>query len=360
MNEVIEYGITDAALAELKGKYSNVPDVSTKKGYALAKAGISEVRTLRTSVEKKRKELKADALDYGRKVDAAAKKITDALLAIEAPMKDAKKAIDDEQVRIEEEARQAEINRIEEIQGRIADIHKFGEGLLNANSELIQKSIDALNNTVISEKYFGEYCEAAEDAIKATQEILISALNERKAFEDQQAENERVRKEQEAEAKRLAEQQAEIDRQKQADADKRRAEQEEARKKQEEAQAEIDRQREEVEAEKRKQQQAKLDAEREEAEKIKAEKEKLEREKSEKEAAEKQAELEKQEHARIEAMKPDIEKITDFAASMVSLSMPLIADAECRGILTEFIDDVNDAHEILISRIDKISESKAA
>lgn len=104
----------------------------------------------------------------------------------------------------------------------------------------------------------------------------------------------------------------------------------------------------------------KLAAERAEAEKVKAEKDRLEREAREKQEAEDRAKLEEQERQRIESMRPDIEKITDFAESMVSMVAPLVADDQCQAIVDKFVSAVNDAYESLIESVDALKKSKAA
>jgi len=367
MKEVIEYGVTEAALAELKGKYAKVPDAGTKEGYALCKAGIAEIRPLRTSVEKRRKELKADALAYGRKVDDLAKTITNALVAIEQPMKDAKQVVDDEVKRIEEEKRQAEIKRIENIQSRIVEIKSFGDGLLNADSKLLQYSIDSLNSTVISDEHYGEFCDAASEAINATQERLTAALNERLELERQQEENERIRKEQEAESKRLAEEQAEIQRQQEVDAAKLKEEQEEFRKQQAEAQAKIDaeaaelkKKQDEMQSELKRQEDERLAEERAEAEKVKAEKEQLEREKHEVEEAEQMAKEVEAERQRVAAMKPDADKLKLFAGDLLIMDFPELEDEKCRKILASAVSSISAIHDDIMKKVAALNKSKAA
>ena len=110
MNQAIEsivtapivYDVTEEGLKALENKWSQVPDVTQKEGYALCEAACKELRTVRVAVEKRRKELKADALEYGRKVDSTAKAISERIEAVENPMKTAKEA---------EDARKEKINR---------------------------------------------------------------------------------------------------------------------------------------------------------------------------------------------------------------------------------------------------------
>ena len=80
----VVFSVTDAGIAELEAKHRGlVVAHGDKKGYLALTQAIAEVRTARTDVEKRRKELKQDALEYGRLVDSTAKAITERLEAIE-------------------------------------------------------------------------------------------------------------------------------------------------------------------------------------------------------------------------------------------------------------------------------------
>jgi hypothetical protein len=98
MLRVITYPTNDEVIAKLRTECADLtPD--TPKGYEEVRVAIGNLRTLRVSVEDRRKELKAGALDYGRKVDAEAKRLTEAIEAIETPLRDKKQAVDDEKAR---------------------------------------------------------------------------------------------------------------------------------------------------------------------------------------------------------------------------------------------------------------------
>ena len=66
-----------AAIAKLKKENAaTVFDYESAKGNKLARSHVAGLRTHKADIERKRKELKQDALDYGRKVDAVAKELT--------------------------------------------------------------------------------------------------------------------------------------------------------------------------------------------------------------------------------------------------------------------------------------------
>jgi len=198
---IIEYDVTDAALAELKAKYANMPMV-TKADYKALMAGISETLGLRTGVEKHRKMLKADSLAWGRRVDAEAKRITAALVKIEQPMKDLKAA---EDARVAEEAaekaRQAQ-KRIDDLKAREeedARLAKEREAIEAEKREMAEKQKAAAAKLEEERRAIA----AEQEKIRKDQEEQQRAIDEEKArlqaIED-------AKKAEEAEAQRIADQ----------------------------------------------------------------------------------------------------------------------------------------------------------
>jgi len=96
------YAITDAAIASMRETFMplKIIGVNDADGYKKVHEARMVVKNHRVSVEKVRKELKADALEYGRKVDAEAKRITALLEPIESHLSDQEEAIDAEKERI--------------------------------------------------------------------------------------------------------------------------------------------------------------------------------------------------------------------------------------------------------------------
>jgi len=97
---------TDAAIAEMRERYmpltiAGLPDV---EGFNRVHDARMVVRDYRVQVEKTRKELKADALDYGRKVDAEAKRITALLEPIETHLQTEEERITQERWKIKHAA----------------------------------------------------------------------------------------------------------------------------------------------------------------------------------------------------------------------------------------------------------------
>lgn len=97
-SQLKKYNVTDAAIAEIRQRYGELtvhgPD--DKAGYDAVKAAIADVRSIRTGIEKKRKELKDLALRYGRAVDDEAKRLTSEVSQIEERLKTEKERTDKE------------------------------------------------------------------------------------------------------------------------------------------------------------------------------------------------------------------------------------------------------------------------
>lgn len=91
----VELGVADEVIAGCKGRLAGL-NADTHQGYLDIKAGILELTRHRTGVDKSRKALKKSALDWGRKVEAEAKRVTGLLLEIETPLREKKALVDDE------------------------------------------------------------------------------------------------------------------------------------------------------------------------------------------------------------------------------------------------------------------------
>ena len=283
---LVKYDVTEAAIAVTKARCADL-SADTPKGYEEVRLALAEIRGTRVAIEKRRVELKADALAFGRLVDSEAKRYTALLLEIEEPLSQKKHDVDYEKARVKaaaEEARQAEIA------AKIRAEREAEEAKLRAARE-------------------------ADEARLAT---------ERKALE--------------AERAALAEARAVLEAARRAEEERQRAEGEalrvELKRKREADEAAARAERDAIEQERRK-----VAAEREKAErieferqaKIKAEAEAVAKAERDRLAAAEQA-------ARIAALAPDIEKVRAFASSIRALSVP-----KCRtmGAKAAISDAVN-------------------
>lgn len=347
-----EYSATEAALAELKLRLKDARyEVTTTAGMATAKQDRRELVTLRTSLEAKRKEIKAPALVRCKLIDEEAKRITGELLALEIPIDEQIKA--EERRKAEEKAERdrlaAEAQKL--LDDKIAAIGQLPLKVIGKDSTEIQVFLAALEAKEFGGEFTGETLVRAQAAKQSAVDTIRQALADTKEAEEKaaQAEAERVEREareaEEREAKRIedAKRKAEFERQQAELAEQKRIqdlENDRIRKEQEErdrqlakeraeAQAEIDRQN----AELRRQQeemQAKIDAENAKIEaerqahevKMKAEQEEMDRKRREEEA----------EKMRIAAAKAAEEEAARVAAEHAQR----LAEAKCADAATAF------------------------
>jgi hypothetical protein len=307
---ITEYNPITAALAQLKGRYHQVVyDISTTKGMKDALAARAEIRGYRVSLEAKRKEIKAPALERCRAIDSVAKKINEELVAIEEPIDLQIKAEERRKQEERERKEMEERERIARIMDEINRIHALGRDIAGKSSDELLAAANRINELVLAEEFFGRgkydgtgYYGMAEQAKAAAYGNLMAAHlvaknqeEDRAKIEAERAELARLRLEQEA-------REAEISRLKAEAEARERMEQERIRKEREADEARLRAEREAEEARARSDREierAKIEAER------KAEEQRLaEIRRRQEDEARKQAE----EQARLEAEKQAIEE----------------------------------------------------
>lgn len=113
--ELSKFNVADAVISDMKTQFTalKIDGIKDTKGYKAVHAALMTVKGKRVEVEKKRKELKADSLAFGRAVDAEAKRITALLKPIEDHLAGEKQAILDEKARIKAEKEQQERAELE-------------------------------------------------------------------------------------------------------------------------------------------------------------------------------------------------------------------------------------------------------
>lgn len=274
---LVTYSVTQEGLNDLSDRLTGLT-CDTKDGYELVRKGIVECTGLRSATEKRRVELKADALAYGRLVDSTAKDIIAKIEAIENPLRASKKAVDDEEARVKREKLEAEQRRLE-----------------------------------AERKAAQEAEEARLKAIRDAEEAKLA--EERRLFE--------------IEKSKLAEAQAKIDEANRIERE--RLEAEKAKQDAEQAAIRAEKERlDRIEFER----QAKERAEKEAEERVKRELAAAEQKRIADELAAKQkAEADRIEAERIEAMKPDVEKVRDFGRLLGSLELPDVQSKEAKAVL---------------------------
>lgn len=233
-NMPVPYSVSDSKIAEIRERCTGLT-ATTKEGYEEVRLAIAGTRTLRGSIEKQRKHLKADALEYGRKVDAEAKRLTAMLEEIEAPLQAEKDRADAEKERIKREAAEAErikletrLNQLQAVGALIAPItvQHWTEEEFSANLAGFTKSHEAILQAQREEAERKAKEEAEQrESLRLEQERLAAERAEldrqRKAAEESaRIERERIEAEQAAERARLEAERAKIEAEQKAERDR--------------------------------------------------------------------------------------------------------------------------------------------
>lgn len=208
---VAEYSPLAAGLAELERLYRGVVfDCRTTEGDGQARKARKELVTLRTTLEAKRKELKAPALERSRLIDSEAKRIEALIRAVELPI--------DEQIGVVEREKEAERQRrLDEIAQRVAGIRRqIAEAFSPPHVPLTVAELDAVSARMegepITAERFGDLLVEAQEAKCAGLEWIACARAARRKVEEEQADLARQREEIAAERARLTAEKREQDR----------------------------------------------------------------------------------------------------------------------------------------------------
>ena len=316
MEQLVKYNVTDAAISKMKNEYMKltVQGLNDEAGLSQVHAARMVVKNHRVDVEKTRKELKADALEWGRKVDAEAKRITAMLEPIEAHLTAEEEKVTKEKERIRQEKIRKEEERVAKIREKIESIKNLGIVEYPETSEQLITRIDKLPPI---DKTFMEFTQEAEKVRAETYDKLNTLLDKRLVYEAEQAA-------QKAEAERLeklrkeqAEAQAKIDAENARIAEENRKLQEEKDRIEREKRADQER-KDREEFERKAKEDARIQAEKDAKEKAeRAEVERKEREAREAKEAEERTQREAAEKARQAALRPDKDKLIDWANSCI-------------------------------------------
>lgn len=278
---IVKFNIPDAVIAERAERYADliITGIDDKEGIIAVDAALADMRTMRRSVEKLRKQLKKDSLEYGRSVDKEAKR----LVALAEPTENRLKG--------ERDKVRQELNRIALAEKEAVD-QKMIERLNAFDAvglRLIRTDVEGMSD----EEYESSLAEST-----ATHSATMKA--------DRIAEEERVKLQAEEDAHRKADQ-----------------------KKIDNERAELDRQQAELAAEREKIDAAKREADLAETEREAAEKAKqddidrIDREAEEERQKQQAAVAEK---ARLDALRPDQEKLREVIAAIFSIKVPEVSD----------------------------------
>ena len=274
---------TEQELEALADKFSDIAEIKDNDDYSLVKGACREFQKVRVSIEKTGKAARDDANKFAKAVIGEEKRLLKIIVPEEDRLKALRKEVDDRAVREAEEKLAKETARKEAIEEKILYIRSFASALFGQDVVSLEGALDIVENIHISEEEYQEYEDNAIVAKNAVIHKLSSAIATQKEVEE-------LRAQQKETARIQAEAQAKID----AENAKIRAQQEA------------------IDKEKAQIAEAKLAEERKEAEKVRLEKERLEREKKDREAAERIEADRKAEAERQESLKPEKEKLIDW------------------------------------------------
>lgn len=108
--QLVTYNVSEQVIAELQSKANilEIKSIDDRENYNLVDSTRKEAKRLKIEIENRRKELKADALAFGRLVDSEAARFSKPLEEIEDILTAKQKKIDDEKARIKLEKEQLE------------------------------------------------------------------------------------------------------------------------------------------------------------------------------------------------------------------------------------------------------------
>ena len=318
--QVVKYDITSAAISKMNSIYMalNITDLEDKDEFKAVHDARMVVKGHRVSVEKRRKELKKGALEYGREVDNKAKGIFVLLEPIETHLQTEEDKVVEEQKRIEAEE---DRKQREKISTRIMDLGRY---------RVILPHLEV--STMTDEEFDTALAEAKADW-DAEEKRQANAEAARRA---EDAQLEKIRKDQEAEAARLAGIQAAQEAEQTAREAANKVREDEIAAKEKKVRDEQDRIA-KVEADKKAAEEAKIQA------KIDA-RELLERQAKEKADKEKRA---AEEVARQEALKPDKKKLLEWLKTVSIAVINCPAKLKDEGMFNKSLDLISELTELI-------------
>lgn len=193
----VNFTETELALADLRTKYAAaVFDVTTGKGMTGAKEARAELRGCRMRLEESRKAKKADALEYGRKVDGAARALLTELESMESPIDAQIKAEETRKANAKEEAERIALEKQAIVAERFGVINAMPLRAVNATADEIRAVIAEAEALDPRAAWVPENLhDAARHAIGLAVLALRAALDKRNAEDAERVQIEKDRAE---------------------------------------------------------------------------------------------------------------------------------------------------------------------
>ena len=211
-----------AEVSKLATQYADITAISNKAGRDQAHAAAMTLKNRRVEIQRRAKEVREDAVAFQKAVIAKGDELAALIEPEEQRLLKLRDAWDAEQERIKREAAEAEQRRKQAHEAKIADIRAAASAAAGLPSGDILKYVTAVEEADVTESLFEEYATVAARAKAETLDKLRAMLAEAEAREAEQV---RIKAEQEAEAARLAAEREELARLR-AEAEARRKEEE--------------------------------------------------------------------------------------------------------------------------------------
>jgi chromosome segregation ATPase len=178
---VVKYDVSEANIAEMREKFRGVT-FDTSANYEVGRQAIATCRTLRVAVEKRRKDLKADSLAFGRRVDEAAKHWTKLIEEVEGPMLAAKALVDEADAKAKRDAERAELLALEE---KMKVEREAAEAKARVEREAEEQRLKAGRERLDAEKARQEAANREIEAAQAAERARLAEAS--RVLEEQQA-----------------------------------------------------------------------------------------------------------------------------------------------------------------------------
>ncbi len=218
----ISFETVRAEVSKLATQYADITAISNKAGRDQAHAAAMTLKNRRVEIQRRAKEVREDAVAFQKAVIAKGDELAALIEPEEQRLLKLRDAWDAEQERIKREAAEAEQRRKQGHEAKIAGIRSVVVDSSGKSALCLQHIISGLEMEDVSEASFEEYAPVASRAKAETLDKLRAMKAEAEAREAEQA---RIKAEQEAEAKRLAAEREELARLR-AEAEARRKEEE--------------------------------------------------------------------------------------------------------------------------------------
>lgn len=335
-NAIAEFEITPARVADMAKRYLEltVPE-GNAHAYKVARAALTTCVHARTGTDKRRKELGEDARTWIAECGQAAKDLIAPLEPVEAHLRAELKREDDRKEAIRAEKERIEQERLDEIRKGIFALSKMVASLNGLDSATLMSLGEEIEAIEITPDEYQELTKEANQAkhdayiaVREAYEARIEWENGETARREERARLEKVAAEQDAEAERLRK----IDEKQKAE---RQSIEDEKAALEAKLKAIQDKEDARIQAEK----DAKEKAEQEE-------KDRIEREEAE--------EAEEAEKLRQIALRPDKQKLIDFANELYNMPMPMCDDTNAQQVVNQTQSSLRGVADDLKSKAEEL------